>query len=310
MELKWLQDVLALSECESLTAAAERRRVTQPAFSRRLRAFESWLGVEVVDRSRKVSRITPAVAAHIESVEALVRGFYRLRNDVRAAERSRNQLVFVAQHTLTMTYLPSLISRLQSIMELTTIRLRAANMDDCYTLLLRHEADILIGYRTRGVDLPLPAAELDCLWLSGDELVPMVAPALHARVTREAARTRSPHRHRIPVRGVSRRRVPPEHRARSRSTPDRARGLRDRPCSRRDGADPRGARDRLVAEESRRDACRRRTLVPLPAELGVVPLDIVAMRRGASRDARVDAAWGALGEAAEERRSAAPAVGG
>lgn len=51
-------------------------------------------------------------------------------------------------------------------------------------------------------------------------------------------------------------------------------------------------------------------LVHLPPELGVVPMDIVAMRRSASRDTRVDATWRALGETAEERRPAAPTVGG
>ena len=310
MELKWLQDVLALAECESLTAAAERRGVTQPAFSRRLRAFENWLGVELVDRSRKTSRVSPAVADRIESVRALARDFYRLRNDIRAAERSRSQLVFIAQHTLTMTYLPGLISRLRPAMALTTLRLRAANMDDCYTVLLRHEADILIGYRTRGIDLPFPAAAFDSLRLSGDELVPMVAPGLVERVTRELD-ARGPltvigypsevffgvvfHRSILPA--LARRQT--VHVACETAL---APGVLELTLEGlgigwlpRSLAAPHAAQGRLVA---------------LPPELGVVPLDIVAMRRSASRDTRVDAAWRALGEAAEERRTAESSAGG
>ena len=36
MELKWLDDYMALIEAGSFSAAAERRHVSQPAFSRRI----------------------------------------------------------------------------------------------------------------------------------------------------------------------------------------------------------------------------------------------------------------------------------
>lgn len=56
MELKWLEDLVALAESASLTEAAERRNVTQPAFTRRIKVIERWLGTEVFDRSRKPAR--------------------------------------------------------------------------------------------------------------------------------------------------------------------------------------------------------------------------------------------------------------
>jgi DNA-binding transcriptional LysR family regulator len=54
MELKWLDDYLGLIEAGSFSAAAEKRHVSQPAFSRRTQLFEEWLGVELIDRSRKL----------------------------------------------------------------------------------------------------------------------------------------------------------------------------------------------------------------------------------------------------------------
>ena len=50
MDLRFLEDVLILLEEGNMTRAAARRNITQPAFSRRIRAFETWLGVEVLDR--------------------------------------------------------------------------------------------------------------------------------------------------------------------------------------------------------------------------------------------------------------------
>ena len=44
MELVWLEDFLALAEALNFSRAAEARHVTQPAFSRRIRALEGWIG--------------------------------------------------------------------------------------------------------------------------------------------------------------------------------------------------------------------------------------------------------------------------
>ncbi len=51
MELKWLEDFVCLSNIGSFWKASEQRHVSQPAFSRRIRALEDWLGVTLIDRS-------------------------------------------------------------------------------------------------------------------------------------------------------------------------------------------------------------------------------------------------------------------
>ena len=42
MQLKWLEDFVALAQERSFTRAAELRHVTHLAFGRRIRALESW----------------------------------------------------------------------------------------------------------------------------------------------------------------------------------------------------------------------------------------------------------------------------
>ncbi len=51
MELKWLEDFVCLANIGSFWKASEQRHVSQPAFSRRIRALEDWLGVTLIDRS-------------------------------------------------------------------------------------------------------------------------------------------------------------------------------------------------------------------------------------------------------------------
>ena len=51
MDLKWLEDFIALARERSFSRAAEQRHVTQPQFSRRIRALELWVGADLVNRA-------------------------------------------------------------------------------------------------------------------------------------------------------------------------------------------------------------------------------------------------------------------
>ena len=44
METKWLEDFLSLARTMNFSRSADERFVTQPAFSRRIKALEVWAG--------------------------------------------------------------------------------------------------------------------------------------------------------------------------------------------------------------------------------------------------------------------------
>jgi LysR family transcriptional regulator, hypochlorite-specific transcription factor HypT len=48
MDLKLIEDLMALQRCGSYVRAAEERHVTHPAFGRRIRSLEAWAGVPLV----------------------------------------------------------------------------------------------------------------------------------------------------------------------------------------------------------------------------------------------------------------------
>jgi LysR family transcriptional regulator, nitrogen assimilation regulatory protein len=60
MELRQLTALIAIAETGSITRAADRLRVVQPAVTRQLQALERELGVELFVRTRKGMRATPA----------------------------------------------------------------------------------------------------------------------------------------------------------------------------------------------------------------------------------------------------------
>jgi DNA-binding transcriptional LysR family regulator len=60
MELIWLEDYLELARTGNFSRAAEARHLTQPAFSRRIRALEEWTGVTLFDRATQPVQLTAA----------------------------------------------------------------------------------------------------------------------------------------------------------------------------------------------------------------------------------------------------------
>lgn len=63
IETKWLYDFLTLEKCRNFSQAAVSRYVSQPAFSRRIRALEQAIGVELFNR-----QVTPLQLSEQENL--------------------------------------------------------------------------------------------------------------------------------------------------------------------------------------------------------------------------------------------------
>ena len=60
MDMGWLRDLNSLSKTGNFSRAAELNNISQPAFSRRIKALENWVGVRLVDRSSHPVKLTEA----------------------------------------------------------------------------------------------------------------------------------------------------------------------------------------------------------------------------------------------------------
>lgn len=148
MELKWLDDYIALIETGTFSAAAERRHVSQPAFSRRIQMLEEWLGVTLVDRARKPLQLTPVAAENQAAFRSLVTGIYEFRAVLKSESLSSGGITIAAQHSLAGSVLPALLERLHSLDAEQNFRLRSEDRVESVALLMRGEAQILVAYET------------------------------------------------------------------------------------------------------------------------------------------------------------------
>ena len=93
MELKWLEDFIVLSETENFTQAAAKRNVTQPAFSRRIRMLETWLGVLLIERSVYPIELTEAGKSFAERAVAIKRAILTARTEIQQKYGQEEELV-------------------------------------------------------------------------------------------------------------------------------------------------------------------------------------------------------------------------
>lgn len=176
MELKWLDDYLALIETGSFSAAAQKRHVSQPAFSRRIQMLESWLGVSLVDRARKPLRFTSLAKNHEAAFRNLATQIYEFQSTLRSDATQTPGMVIAAQHSLAAAYLPTFLEELRTLLPEQRFRIRSENRDEAVALLLRGHADILLTYKTEQIESSVPAPLATTCILGEDALV-LVASA-------------------------------------------------------------------------------------------------------------------------------------
>lgn len=181
MRLEWLEDILAVAETGSFSDAAERRLLTQSAFSRRIRGIEAFLGVELFDRSRKPVHLRPATAEQRDQVARLASDLRQLIAELRHGERrAANRAVIASQHALTTALTPAILQELQGAGTDVFLKLRSANLDECFSMLLSRQADLALVYRLPGQDHPIRADYIETAVIGADRLSPVLGAAAAA----------------------------------------------------------------------------------------------------------------------------------
>lgn len=174
MRLEWLEDLLAVAETGSFHEAAERRFLTQSAFSRRIQNIEDHVGTELFDRTRKPVQLRPTMADKRDQIQKLAVELRQLVVDLKLDARvASNRVVLASQHALTTALTPQLLKQLRRQDETIHVRLRSANLDECFGLLLSRQADIAVIYRVPGEHHPVSAGYVESVTIGVDRLIPV-----------------------------------------------------------------------------------------------------------------------------------------
>ena len=181
MELNWLEDFLALAECGNFSRAAQGRNLTQPAFSRRIRALEDWVGTPLFDRATQPVGLTGAGRRFRPIADETVRRLLQGREEARlAGEATASSLRFAATHALSLTFFPAwlraLEGRAESAAPLGAIHLVSDSMQACERVMLQGQAQFLLCHHHAAAPSRLDGAAFRSARVGEDVLVPVTAP--------------------------------------------------------------------------------------------------------------------------------------
>lgn len=182
MELKWIADFLSLANTGSFSRSAQERNVTQPAFSRRIKALEIWLGSELVDRSSFPTSLTAHGRAFVETAEEVVRLLHRdrdeFRNDRRRAQAS---LSFAALHTLSLSFYAGWLNEIETAVGPLKTRLSAENLHDCVQTLTEGGCDFMLSYSHPDIPVLLDPTLYPSIKIGDDRILPVTAADANGR---------------------------------------------------------------------------------------------------------------------------------
>ena len=178
MNLEWLEDFLVLSNTGSFSAAARGRNLSQPAFSRRIRALEHWTGIPLIDRSSYPANLTLSGEIFRSVAEDVVAMLHRTRDECRAEVSSdTSEISFSGLHTLALTFFPKWLKQSEQELGPVKSRMMAGNMHDCVQSLVSKDSDFLLYYAHHQAPVILDQVKYPSVKLATEKMIPVSAMA-------------------------------------------------------------------------------------------------------------------------------------
>lgn len=175
MELKWLEDLVAVAQEGHFSRAAESRHVTQSALSRRIQALELWAGAELLDRSQHPIRLTPEGEDFIQVARDIVGRSYEIQASIAASGRIAKDGVRVAcLHTLALDFLPAFVARLQKeigAFEMSIVA-ETRTIEEYLGSLTTGTSDLFVCYHHPAVTFDIDPASFPSIEIGRDIMAP------------------------------------------------------------------------------------------------------------------------------------------
>jgi DNA-binding transcriptional LysR family regulator len=177
MEVRWLEDFLSLVDTHNFSRSAELRFTTQPAFSRRIKSLEEWVGTTLFDRSTQPISLTAAGGKFRPVAEEVLRRLYQIREDIRHIDKAAaSTITFAATHSLSLSFFPRWIRSMEERAGVLITRLDSNHAEECVQSLLKRHCHFMLCHTHASVELNLPASDFTSIVVGDDRVLPVSAP--------------------------------------------------------------------------------------------------------------------------------------
>lgn len=180
MNLRQIEAFKAMIEAGTVTGAAYRLNISQPAASKLLQYFERACGMALFTRERGRLAPTPEARLLYEEVERTFQGVSRIRaaaDEIRALRRGT--LAVGVMPALSVGFIQEVLARLQSPQHGLSVSVQARDTPKLVELLVTHQIELMFSAR------PMEHPEVRTETLCRLSLVCILPPGHHLAARRE-----------------------------------------------------------------------------------------------------------------------------
>lgn len=176
MNTRWMEDFQSLAQTRSFSRSADERGITQSALSKRIRALEQWVGVDLIDRRSFPMALTPAGSVFYSATVVAMKSLNDARALLGRQAGERGLLRIAAGHTLAHAFVPDWLRASGAGRDLPKAGIKAANVHDSVLALVEGECDLLVCYHHRDIPVLIDPEQFDSQLAGSDVLMPVSVP--------------------------------------------------------------------------------------------------------------------------------------
>ena len=150
-DLRQVRSLVAVAETESFTKAAERLGVTQSAISHSIRALETQLETQLIERSGKRLALKQEGVVLLRRFRRAIQELENASEDLAMLKRwGQGRLRIGATHTLCHYVMPKVLSEFRKLYPRCEVHIESGDTSELMTNLDQSDIDLLLGIGGRG----------------------------------------------------------------------------------------------------------------------------------------------------------------
>lgn len=174
LEIKWIEDLIAVERTRSISKAAEIRFVSQSAFTRRLQHIEKSLGFQIIERNFRDIQFTEAgqvLLSTAKDIEKQLNETIQLLHNM--GKENNMSIRFAVAHSLASNFFSNFIKLFPSNIENFKLEIIATNVNEGINLLKEGACDFLICYADKNLISSINLKILSYLQIGETDIVPV-----------------------------------------------------------------------------------------------------------------------------------------
>ncbi|WP_445115503.1 LysR substrate-binding domain-containing protein [Acinetobacter sp. WZC-1] len=180
LEIRWIEDLLALEKTRSISKAAEVRFISQSAFTRRLQHIEQTLGFQVVERNFRDIQFTEAGQVLLSTARNIARQLHETITLLHNMEKENNLSIrFAVAHSLASNFFSNFIKLFPGNIANFKLEIIATNVNEGINLLKEGSCDFMICYADTQLISTINSSILSYMKIGETDIIPVTLMDQH-----------------------------------------------------------------------------------------------------------------------------------